>query len=182
MLSNSPVSNSRPHFGEVRKSEANAGKKWVDESSRAGEALLLCFELHNLVQRKRKMLKNIRNWQMLDVFQSLRTTKITIMLRGCQNKSGVCDGLQPVAWTVEMLRSTLEYVQFISKVVLARLNWILFPQYLHSHNIFGENLRKVVPTSRRDVESSESKHHRPQGVKKCFPPEIKNHPRRPRGS
>ena len=59
---------------------------------------------------------------MLDVFQSLRKMKISIMLRECQNESGVCDGLQPVARTVEMLRGTLEYVQFISKVVLARLN------------------------------------------------------------
>ena len=28
-------------------SEANAGKKWVDEGSRTGEALLLCFEPQN---------------------------------------------------------------------------------------------------------------------------------------
>ena len=112
---------------------------------------------------------------MLDVFQSLGTTQISIMLRKCQNESGVCDGLQPVAWTVLMLRGTPEYVQFISKEVLARLNWILFPQCLHSHNIFGEHLRKVVLTPRRaDVDSSKRKHHRPRGVKKCLPPEKKN--------
>ena len=106
---------------------------------------------------------------MLDVFQSLGT-----MLRKCQNKSGVCDGLQLVAWTVLMLRGTPEYVQFISKEVFARLNWILFPQCLHSHNIFGEHLRKVVLTPRRaDVDSSKRKHHRPRGVKKCLPPEKK---------
>ena len=100
---------------------------------------------------------------MLDVFQSLGT-----MLRKCQNKSGVCDGLQLVAWTVLMLRGTPEYVQFISKEVFARLNWILFPQCLHSHNIFGEHLRKVVLTPRKA-----GKHHRPRGVKKCLPPKKK---------
>ena len=39
-----------------------------------------------------------------------------------------------------MLRGTPEYVQYISKEVLTRLNWILFPQYLHSDNIIGEKL------------------------------------------
>ena len=50
---NSPVSYFRPRWAELRKthqSEANAGKKWVDESSRTGEA-----------SRKRKMLQNIPN-------------------------------------------------------------------------------------------------------------------------
>ena len=70
-----------------------------------------------------------------------------------------------------MLRGTSEYVQFISKEVLAWLNWILFPWYLHSHNIFGKNLQKVVLTPRRDVVSSERKHHRPRRVRKCLPPE-----------
>ena len=32
---------------KTHQSEAKAGKKWVDESSRTDEALLLCFELHN---------------------------------------------------------------------------------------------------------------------------------------
>ena len=80
-----------------------------------------------LAPRKQKMLKNIRNGQMLDVFQSFRTAKRSIMLRKYQNESGGCDGLQPaaVAWTVKsglMLRGTPEYVQYISKEVLARLN------------------------------------------------------------
>ena len=44
------------------------------------------------------------------------------------------------------------------------------PQYLHSHNIFGENLRNVVLILRRDIESSERKHHRRRGVRKCLPP------------
>ena len=71
-----------------------------------------------------------------------------------------------VAWTVKMLQGTPEYVQYISKEVLAPLNWILFPQ--HSDSIIGENLRKVVLNPRSDVESSENKHHRPRGVWKCL--------------
>ena len=57
------------------------------------------------------------------------------------------------------IQGTPEYVQFVSKEVLARLNWILPPQYLHSHNIFSKNLRKVILTPRREVVSSEGKHH-----------------------
>ena len=59
---------------------------------------------------------------MLDIFKSLRTTQKIIVLRECQNESGVCDGLQPVAWTVLMLRITPEDVKVISKEMLARLN------------------------------------------------------------
>ena len=43
---NRPVSYSRPHWGEWRKthqSEANAGKKRVDKSCCNGESLLFCF-------------------------------------------------------------------------------------------------------------------------------------------
>ena len=45
----------------------------------------------------------------------------------------------------------------------------IFPQHL-----FGEKLRKVVQIPRSDVESSERKHHRPRGVRKCLSPEKKN--------
>ena len=90
------------------------------------------------------------------------------MLQECQNESGACNGLQPVGWPEYM------YVQFISKEVLTRLNWILPPHYLHSHNIFGKNLRKVILTAKRGVVSSERKHHRPRRVRKGLPPEKKN--------
>ena len=90
------------------------------------------------------------------------------MLQECQNESGACNGLQPVGWPEYM------YVQFISKEVLTRLNWILPPHYLHSHNIFGKNLWKVILTPGREVVSSERKHHRPRQARKCLPPEKKN--------
>ena len=45
-----------------------------------------------------------------------------------------------------MLRCTPEYVQFISKEVLARLNSILPPQYLHFHNIFSKSSEKSLNT------------------------------------
>ena len=63
-----------------------------------------------------------------------------------------------------MLRVTPEYVQFISKEVLAPLNWILCPQYFSA-------FPKLTP--RRDVENGERKHHRHRGVRKCLPPERK---------
>lgn len=76
---------------------------------------------------------------MLDFFLSLKTMQISIMPRECENESSVCDGLWPVVW----------------EEVLLRLNWVLFLQFLHSQNIFSENLRKVKLTPRRDVKSSE---------------------------
>ena len=45
-----------------------------------------------------------------------------------------------------MLRCTPEYAQFISKEVLARLNSILPPQYLHFHNIFSKSSEKSLNT------------------------------------
>ena len=77
---------------------------------------------------------------MLDFFHSLKTTEMSITLRDCQIESDVCDGLQPVICTVQMLRGMPEYVQFISMEVLSRLNWILqFPQYLHPRNSFSRD-------------------------------------------
>ena len=62
-------------------------------------------------------------------------------------------------------RGTPEYAQFISKEVLAWLNWILFPQYLHSHNIFSENLRKVdVWKQGKEVNKTETPHRRQKKV------------------
>ena len=62
-----------------------------------------------------------------------------------------------------MLWGTPEHVQFISKEILDGLNFTLFPQYLHYHNIFKENLRKVdvwkqrnkVKEQHTDVEEQE---------------------------
>ena len=87
----------------------------------------------------------------------------------CQ--SGVCDdGLQPVAWTVELLWGTPEHVQFISKEILGGLNWIPLPQYLHY--IFSGNLRKVdVRTQHRELK--ETPHHGRRRTRWCLPPENK---------
>ena len=55
------------------------------------------FNYTNSTQ-KQKMLKNIKYWQMLDFsIPSGQRKCISIMLRECQNESGVRDGLQPVA-------------------------------------------------------------------------------------
>lgn len=97
------------------------------------------FNCTNSTQ-KQKNVENIRNWQMLDFFLSLKTMQISIMPRGCENESSVCDGLWPVVW----------------EEVLPRLNRVMFLQFLHSQNIFSENVRKVELTPTRDVKSSET--------------------------
>ena len=84
-----------------------------------------------------------------------------------------------------MLQGTPKYVQITLKEVLVRLNWIMFPQYLHLHNIFSENFQKVVLTPRRDnIESSGRKHHRRQKTsvylqkknkKQDIKPEVMDH-------
>ena len=57
---NSPVSYSRPHWGEllqIHQSEAKVGKKCIDESSRNGEALLSCFYYTNSTQKQKNVKK-----------------------------------------------------------------------------------------------------------------------------
>ena len=63
--------------------------------------------------------------------------------------------------------ATPEHVQFISKEILGGLNWILLPQYLHYHNIFTENLRKV------DVRKQRKERNTTQTSKNKMPPENK---------
>ena len=75
-------------------------------------------------------------------------TQISIMLRECQNESGVYDGLQPVAWTILMLRGTPEYVQFISTEGLG-------PTKLNPANsifAFPQHFKRKSPKSRTDPE------------------------------
>ena len=69
--------------------------------------------------------KNVEKYQKVAnvrFFHTLRKIEMSIMLRDCQNENDVCDGLQPVVCTVQMLQGTPEYVQFISVEVLAQLN------------------------------------------------------------
>ena len=72
-----------------------------------------------------------------------------------------------------MLWGPPEHVQFISKEILDGLNWILLPQYLHYHNIFSENLRKVdVRKRRKEVKETP---HRRRRTRWCLPPEHKQY-------
>ena len=131
-----------------------------NESMRALELVKHCCCALNCVTstQKTKMLKNIQNWQMLDVFQTLRTTQTSIVLRECQNESGVCDGLHPVVWTVTRLTRICS-IHFQGDLGPTKLNPVpsifSFPQHLR------RNLRNVILTPRRDVESTERQHHRP---------------------
>ena len=111
-------------------------------------------------------------------FPQDNANKYMYVLWECQNESGVCDGLQPVAWTVLILWGTLEYVQFISKEVLASPNWILFQQYLHCHKIFSKNLRKVdVWKQCKEVKETP---HESRRTRRCLPPEKKKQAVRPK--
>lgn len=128
-----------------------------NESTRVleiGEASLLCFYLDKWHPVTEKMLKNVRNWQMLIFFSISSGQRKYVLCRGNVRTRAVyaidCSLCSP---QFSLLPVTPEYVQFFSKEVLARLNWS--PWYLHSHNI-----RRVVLTLRRDVESSETKHHK----------------------
>ena len=141
-----------------------------NESMRALELVKHCCCALNCVTstQKTKMLKNIQNWQMLDVFQTLSTTQTSIIPRECQNESGVCDGLYPVVWTELILRGSPGYIcsiHFEGGLGLTKLNPLpsifSFPQHLRW------NLRNVILSPRRDVKSSERKHRRPRGVRKC---------------
>ena len=72
-----------------------------------------------------------------------------------------------------MLWGPPEHVQFISKEILDGLIWILLPQYLHYHNIFSENLRKVdVRKRRKEVKETP---HRRRRTRWCLPPENKQY-------
>lgn len=121
------------------------------------------------VPRNRKNVEKCPELSNVRFFHFLRIKQTSIVLRACQNESGVCDVLLPVTWTVQMLRGTPEYGLIPN----------LFPQYMHSHNIFSENRGKVVLTLRRDVESSETKHNRRRRIRKCLPPENGSNGSRP---
>ena len=90
-LSNSRVSYSRPHWNPI-KGRLMRGR---NESTRAQELVKYCCCALNYKTstQKTKDVENSRNWQMLDIFQSLRTTQIIVMLWECRSESGVCDGL-----------------------------------------------------------------------------------------
>lgn len=74
---------------------------------------------------------------MLDFFLSLKTMQISIMPRGCENESSVCDGLWPVVW----------------EEVLPRLNRVMFLQFFP----FPKYLQRKSPKSRTDPEERRQK-------------------------
>ena len=91
---------------------------------------------------------------MLNAFHYLRTTQISTVLWECQNESGVCDGKR---WIVACRLYRL-YVTMHTGICSVYFEGspgprIMFPRYVYSHSIYGENLRKVVQIARRDVES-----------------------------
>ena len=102
-----------------------------------------------LAPRKRKMLTNIRNWQMLDALQSLRTTQISIMLRECQNESGVCNdcSLSPAVDSLNVTRHIRIYsIPFEGGLGPTKLN--LVPSIF----VLPQHLRLKLPKSRTHLE------------------------------